>query len=866
MQEDKEEELQEEPEFWEDLPDDILRDIDNKEPLPEPHERFSITNKLTSLLQWFVLFILLWQANCKISDNGLEWLLRFMFQFLHLLGVTCQCDYLVRFCSMFPTSLYVLRQLLKLDRDDFVKYVVCPKCSSLYDPGDCTQRIGGRIVAKSCTHKAFKKGKGSKECGTKLAQKVVLSDGKEHFYPYKVYCFNSVINQIEAMLKRPNFAEKCEQWRQRKVNDGFYSDVYDGQVWKDFLRYNGRDFLNAPRSLAFALNVDWFQPYTRRSDVSVGVIYLVLMNLPREERFKWENVILVGIIPDMETMPKSINPFLRPLVDEMKVLWRGIRLHSSISSIPLLYRAAILLAASDIPAARKLCGLKGHSARRGCSKCFKPFPGSVKSGRDFSGFDRENWPKRCNDLHRKYAEMVRKAVNKTTHEKLATQYGCYFSVLLELEYFDAIRFTVIDPMHNLFLGTAKMMFQLWLDKDLLTKAKLKIIEERIHSLDVGTGVGRLPHKISSNHGRYKASQWKNWTLIYSVYALHGLLPEEHLNCWHTFVMACRLLTVPTLSCADLTKADMLLLKFCRQFEVLYGKDYVRINMHLHCHLKECVEDYGPVYSFWCFAFERFNGVLGSTVTNNRSIEIQLMRKFLSEQFVSNVALPEDFSEHFSTFFNKYRDSLSVESMPVGSSMLLSIATSTNLGSINWSEISSITLPSAYKLMHLDADDRQLLAETYQAMYPEKHIEVNMVSEVSRRYVSVHLAAEKIGSKLECRSLRSARVMASWAGNNGKIDPSAAIRPGFVKFLFVNCIKIEEDYKKHVFACIQWYREDSQKELYRRPVEVWRLKSFNQAGPANFMPVRRCYCKFASSSVKMDGIDKLIVSPIQRTFC
>ena len=106
-----------------------------------------------------------------------------------------------------------------------MKFVVCPKCSSLYDPGDCTQRIGGRIVAKRCTHKAFKKGKGSRECGEILAQKVILSDGKEHFYPFKVYCFNSIINQIEAMLKRPGFAEKCELWRERKANDGFYSDV-----------------------------------------------------------------------------------------------------------------------------------------------------------------------------------------------------------------------------------------------------------------------------------------------------------------------------------------------------------------------------------------------------------------------------------------------------------------------------------------------------------------------------------------------------------------------------------------------------------------------------------------------------------------
>ena len=101
--------------------------------------------------------------------------------------------------------------------------------------------------------------------------------------------------------------------------------------------------------------MDWFQPFKRRSDVSLGVIYLALLNLPREERFKWENVILVGIIPDMDTMPKSINSFLSPMVDEMKKLWTGVRLHTSLSVIPLVYRGAILLAASDIPAARKLC-------------------------------------------------------------------------------------------------------------------------------------------------------------------------------------------------------------------------------------------------------------------------------------------------------------------------------------------------------------------------------------------------------------------------------------------------------------------------------------------------------------------------------
>ena len=32
--------------------------------------------------------------------------------------------------------------------------------------------------------------------------------------------------------------------------------------------------------------------------------------------------------------------------------------------------------------------------------------------------------------------------------------GIKYSVLIELDYFDPIRFTIVDPMHNLFLGTA----------------------------------------------------------------------------------------------------------------------------------------------------------------------------------------------------------------------------------------------------------------------------------------------------------------------------------------------------------------------------------------------------------------------------
>ena len=62
------------------------------------------------------------------------------------------------------------------------------------------------------------------------------------------------------------------------------------------------------------------------------------------------------------------------------------------------------------------------------------------------------------------------------------------------------------------------------------------------------------------------------------------------------------------------KADALLVNFCTGIEKLYGKQFLTCNMHLHCHLHSVLLDYGPVFGFWLFSFERYNGQLGSTLT------------------------------------------------------------------------------------------------------------------------------------------------------------------------------------------------------------------------------------------------------------
>ena len=67
------------------------------------------------------------------------------------------------------------------------------------------------------------------------------------------------------------------------------------------------------------------------------------------------------------------------------------------------------------------------------------------------------------------ARKLLRAKTKTDYDLLVKKYGLYDSVLLELNYFHCIRFTVIDPMQNLFLGTAKSILKLWIEQNLLSK-------------------------------------------------------------------------------------------------------------------------------------------------------------------------------------------------------------------------------------------------------------------------------------------------------------------------------------------------------------------------------------------------------------
>ena len=197
---------------------------------------------------------------------------------------------------------------------------------------------------------------------------------------------------------------------------------------------NGHQFLAVPNNFCLALNVDWFNPY-KQTPYSVGAIYLTVLNLPRAERFKPHNMMLVGLIPGPRERA-DLNPFLRPLVNHLKRLYEG--LYVTYASKKVKIRAVLACITYDLPATRKVCGFSNFSTLKGCSKCLKTFfpTASFGSKPDYSGYDVESWPKRDSLMHIQKSVSAKNAKILAERSSIEHTYGCKYSVLCDLTAFD----------------------------------------------------------------------------------------------------------------------------------------------------------------------------------------------------------------------------------------------------------------------------------------------------------------------------------------------------------------------------------------------------------------------------------------------
>ncbi|XP_028419139.1 uncharacterized protein LOC114544841 [Dendronephthya gigantea] len=322
---------------------------------------------------------------------------------------------------------------------------------------------------------------------------------------------------------------------------------------------------------------------------------------------------------------------------------------------------------------------------------------------------------------------------------------------------------------------------------------------------------------------------------------------------------------------DVGLAHSLLVKFCRDVEKLYGTQRITPNMHMHTHLADCILDYGPVYSFWLFSFERYNGILGNYSNNNKSIELQIMRKFLRDQNLRELEFPKECVQHFSDLTDKLQQREGHQSCSevVDSKLAIDILHLCD-GRLDirdelWFTLDGYSIGLPHVIEQLDCDEHEYLSAVYKIFLPD--IPVDNIPYLYDKYASIEFSGERYGSEFS-RLSRFAYILARWAGRfHGGVDMEGVEeRPGIIDCFVRQSISYRDKVHSFCFAHVRWFQRHPERFHYGNDgvtPEIWCSNLFESFGPASFIPVQRIARNLIPGYDKVDDETVLFVMPLER---
>ena len=432
--------------------EDIMLDYSTPDIESSEEEIFENIGNHDERFSWILIWILKYQQRYRLPDTATDSLLKF----IHYLLTYLDQDQFTNF----PKSLYLVRKLMGLGLC-INNYATCLACNKLYNHNEVITKKPGQIpICLRCTfveysnHPMFKM---RQLCNQPLAKEVPTKDGIL-YRPLLSYPIINIKNQLQLLYSQRGFEASCRKWVNRKINNNYLADIYEGNIWKTFKDQDTNFFTaeHADTHLGLMINLDWFSPF-QNSIYSTGAIYAVICNLPRELRFKPQNIITLALLPGpKEVKLHHINHYLAPLVDQLLELWNGIEITTNESPMDTKkIKCAVICYSCDIPAARKLCGQ--ISARIACFQCEKHAQFDARHQPNFGGFvDMNNWFVECDvDEIKINAHAWLQCKTEDQRKKHLSKHFVRWSELYHLLYFNPVRHVTVDPMHCLFLRIAK---------------------------------------------------------------------------------------------------------------------------------------------------------------------------------------------------------------------------------------------------------------------------------------------------------------------------------------------------------------------------------------------------------------------------
>lgn len=437
-------------------------------------------------------------------------------------------------------------------------------------------------------------------------------------------------HQIKRILER--HLETIINYLNRDHESDTVTDIDDGFLYKRLRN-------ETPKSLhivALTLNVDGANIFKSSKD-SLWPVQLVLNCLPPAIRYFPENIVISTLHysrnqPCMTDLLYLLAVEIDYLNDQLISIYKNHEFHNFVPQL--------LLCACDLPARSKVQNFKGSNGRFGCPFCFHPgVPTANNRGRTTIRFTKHEATLQLR-THGETLKQAQKVV--TTNSSKKGEDGSIYgikghSAILLFDDVDVIESFSIDVMHGAALGITKDLVEIWLGLKAIpappyqhykikNKRLREVLEKRINGLRPTSAFKRSPRSIFEIR-HFKASELFNLLWYYLRYSIVGLLPTRIVKHFELFSAATLILRQKTIKMNEIQRACEMLKKFSDDFEGIYGRGAVSMNLHLLNHYHRMILNCGPLWSYNLFAFENNIGVLKKFVIGNTDVLRQIAMKY-----------------------------------------------------------------------------------------------------------------------------------------------------------------------------------------------------------------------------------------------
>ncbi|KAI3745705.1 hypothetical protein L6452_08111 [Arctium lappa] len=211
--------------------------------------------------------------------------------------------------------------------------------------------------------------------------------------PNLVLTYMPIAPRLQRLFMSRKTAKEMTWHYDHKKESGLMVHPSDGEAWKHFDLKDPR-FAEEIRNVRLGLCTDGFSPKNSNSSpYSLWPVFLTIYNLPPWMCLKESYVKLALVIPGRKSPGQNLDVFLRPLIDELKMLYEeGVVTYDAYRRNNFTMRAILLWTVSDFPAYAMLSGWSTHG-KLACPYC-----------RDKAGsFQLQNGGKSCwFDCHRRH--------------------------------------------------------------------------------------------------------------------------------------------------------------------------------------------------------------------------------------------------------------------------------------------------------------------------------------------------------------------------------------------------------------------------------------------------------------------------------